>query len=259
MAEAFIDALVGGEFLLPSQVIVSDVNEDRLKFLSEKYGVKTTLKNLDVVTNSDVVFLAVKPQVLSTVLKEISEAVSPAQIVVSMAAGYPVRKIEEFLGDDKKIVRIMPNILIKVRKGVIAYCDNFRLLDEERKLVKELLSACGKVVDVEERLFDAVTAVSGSSPAFFFMVIEAMCDGAVRAGLPRDVAKELVLETLIGSAEMARSEHPEVLKDAVTSPAGTTIEGVARLEEKGVRSAFIEAVKGAYERSKEITKLIEEL
>jgi len=259
MAEAFIDALVGGEFLLPSQVIVSDVNEDRLKFLSEKYGVKTTLKNLDVVANSDVVFLAVKPQVLSTVLKEISEAVSPAQIVVSMAAGYPVRKIEEFLGDDKKIVRIMPNILIKVRKGVIAYCDNFRLLDEERKLVKELLSACGKVVDVEERLFDAVTAVSGSSPAFFFMVIEAMCDGAVRAGLPRDVAKELVLETLIGSAEMARSEHPEVLKDAVTSPAGTTIEGVARLEEKGVRSAFIEAVKGAYERSKEITKLIEEL
>ena len=259
MAEAFIDALVGGEFLLPSQVIVSDVNENRLKFLSEKYGVKTTLKNLDVVANSDVVFLAVKPQVLSTVLKEISEAVSPAQIVVSMAAGYPVRKIEEFLGDDKKIVRIMPNILIKVRKGVIAYCDNFRLLDEERKLVKELLSACGKVVDVEERLFDAVTAVSGSSPAFFFMVIEAMCDGAVRAGLPRDVAKELVLETLIGSAEMARSEHPEVLKDAVTSPAGTTIEGVARLEEKGVRSAFIEAVKGAYERSKEITKLIEEL
>ncbi len=259
MAEAFIDALVGGEFLLPSQVIVSDVNEDRLKFLSEKYGVKTTLKNLDVVANSDVVFLAVKPQVLSTVLKEISEAVSPAQIVVSMAAGYPVRKIEEFLGDDEKVVRIMPNILIKVRKGVIAYCDNFRLLDEERKLVKELLSACGKVVDVEEKLFDAVTAVSGSSPAFFFMVIEAMCDGAVRAGLPRDVAKELVLETLIGSAEMARSEHPEVLKDAVTSPAGTTIEGVARLEEKGVRSAFIEAVKGAYERSKEITKLIEEL
>ena len=259
MAEAFIDALVGGEFLLPSQITVSDVNEDRLKLLSEKYGVKTTLQNLDVVSNSDVIFLAVKPQVLSAVLKEISEAVSPAQIVVSMAAGYPIRKIEEFLGDDRKIVRIMPNILVKVRRGVIAYCDNFRLLDKEQKLIKELLSSCGKVVDVEEKLFDAVTAVSGSSPAFFFIVIEAMCDGAVRAGLPRNIAKELVIETLIGSAEMARSEHPEVLKDAVTSPAGTTIEGVAKLEEMGVRSSFIEAVKSAFERSKEITKLIEEL
>ncbi len=259
IAEAFIDALVGGEFLLPSQITVSDVNENRLQFLSKKYGVKTSLKNLDVVSNSDVIFLAVKPQVLSAVLKEISEAVSPAQIVVSMAAGYPIRKIEEFLGDDKKIIRIMPNILVKVRRGVIVYCDNFRLLDEEQRLIKELLSPCGKVVDVEEKLFDAVTAVSGSSPAFFFMVIEAMCDGAVRAGLPRDIAKELVVETLIGSAEMAKGEHPEVLKDAVTSPAGTTIEGVAKLEEKGVRSAFIEAVKGAYERSKEITKLIEEL
>ncbi len=259
MAEAFIDALVGGEFLLPSQITVSDVNEERLKLLSEKFGVKTSLKNLDVVANSDVIFLAVKPQVLSAVLKEISEAVSPAQILVSMAAGYPIRKIEEFLGDDRKIVRIMPNILVKVRKGVIAYCDNFRLLDEEKKLVKELLSPCGKVVNVEEKLFDAVTAVSGSSPAFLFIVIEAMCDGAVRTGLPRDVAKELIVETLIGSAEMARSEHPEVLKDAVTSPAGTTIEGVAKLEEKGVRSSFIEAVKSAFERSKEITKMIEEL
>jgi len=259
MAEAFIGALVGGEFLLPSQVFVSDVNDERLRYLSERYGVKTSQKNIDVVTNSDVVFLAVKPQVMTSVLKEIGEVLTLAQILVSMAAGYPIRKIEELVGDDKKIVRIMPNLLVKVRKGVVAYCDNKRLLNEERRLVKELLSTCSKVVDVDERLFDAVTAVSGSSPAFFFLVVEAMCDGAVRVGLPRDVAKELIVETLIGSGVMARSEHPGVLKDSVTSPAGTTIEGISQLEKNAVRSAFIEAVKSAFERSKEITKLIEEL
>ena len=259
MAEAFIDALVGGEFLIPSQVSVSDINEERLKYLNDNYGIKTFLKNVDVVVNSEVVFLAVKPQVLSSVLREISEAISPAQVLVSMAAGYPIRKIEEIVGDDKKIVRIMPNILVKVRKSVIAYCDNHRLLNNERSLVKDLLSSCGKVVDVEENLFDAVTAVSGSSPAFFFLLIEAMCDGAVRIGLPRSIAKELVVETLLGSAVMAKEEHPEVLKDAVTSPAGTTIEGLAQLEDRGVRSAFIEAVKHSFERSREITKIVEEL
>lgn len=259
MADAFIGALVGGEFLLPYQVFVSDVNGERLKYLSDKYGVKTSQKNLDVVSSSDVLFLAVKPQVMTSVLREIAEALTPAQILISMAAGYPIRKIEEVVGDDKKVVRIMPNVLVKVRKGVVAYCDNHRLLDDERKLVKELLSTCSKVIDVEEKLFDAVTAVSGSSPAFFFLVVEAMCDGAVRVGLPREIAKELVVETLIGSGVMARDEHPGVLKDSVTSPAGTTIEGISQLEKSAVRSAFIDAVKAAFERSKEITKIIEEL
>jgi len=176
-----------------------------------------------------------------------------------MAAGFPIRKIEEFLGDDKKISRIMPNILVKIGRGIISYCDNFRLLEEERRTVKELLSAAGKVVELEEKLFDAVTAVSGSSPAFFFILIEAMCDGAVRLGLPREKAKELVIETLIGSALLSMEKSPSVLKNEVTSPGGTTIEGIAKLEEKGFRSALIEALKSTYERSKEISKLIEEL
>jgi pyrroline-5-carboxylate reductase len=259
MAEAFIGAFINGQILLPSQVIVSDVSEERIRYLSEKFGVKVSLKNIDVVTNCDVLFLAVKPQVLPSVLREISPVVSPAQILVSMAAGFPIRKIEEFVGDDKKVVRIMPNILVKVGHGVTAYCDNLRLLDEERRTVKELLSQTGRVVDIDEKLFDAVTAVSGSSPAFFFVLIEAMCDGAVRLGLPRDKAKELVVETLIGSSIMAREGNPSLLKDSVTSPAGTTIEGIAKLEEKGFRSSLIEALKSSFERSKEISKLIEEL
>lgn len=259
MAEAFIKAFVDGEVLIPSNIFVSDVNRNRLDYLSNTYGVKTLLNNIDVVSNANVVFFAVKPNVLPAVLKEISGAVSQAQILISMAAGFPIRKIEEVLGDDKKIVRIMPNVLVKVKHGVIAYCDNLRLIGEERETVKTVLSATGKVIELEEKLFDAVTAVSGSSPAFFFILIEAMCDGAVRLGLPREKAKELVVETLVGSALMAKKEHPSVLKDSVTSPAGTTIEGIAILEGKGFRSSLIEALNASFRRSREITKIIEEL
>jgi len=259
MAEAFVGAFVEGEVFIPSYITVSDVNRERLEYLSRAYGVKTSLNNVEVASSVDVVFLAVKPNVLPAVLKEISGTISQAQIVVSMAAGFPIWKIEEIIGDDKKVVRIMPNVLVKVRHGVIAYCDNLRLMDEERDVVKKILSSTGKVVEVEEKFFDAVTAVSGSSPAYFFVLIEAMCDGAVRLGLPREKAKELILETLIGSALMAKDEHPSVLKDAVTSPAGTTIEGIVKLEERGFRSSLMEALKASFERSREITKLIEEL
>ncbi|MEO2082873.1 MAG: pyrroline-5-carboxylate reductase [Desulfurobacteriaceae bacterium] len=258
MAEAFIDALINGEFLIPSQVFVSDISKDRLDYLSNRYGIKVFLSNLEVVSNCDVVFLAVKPQVLSAVLREVRDLLTDAQVLVSMAAGYPLRKVEGIVGDDKKVVRIMPNILVKVRRGVIAYCDNKRLLEEDRELVKRLLSATGKVIDVEEKLFDSVTAVSGSSPAFFFAIVEAMCDGAVFTGMPRDLALELIRETVAGCAEMLKGEHPEVLKDKVTSPAGTTIAGLRAFEKNGGRFALIEAVDAAFRRSREITRLIEE-
>ncbi len=259
MAEAFISAFVEGEFLLPSQISVSDTNLNRLSYLREKYGIKTFLKNEEVVLNSDIVFLAVKPQVLKSVLEEIRGVITPAQLIVSMAAGFPIRKIEEVIGDDKKVVRIMPNILVKVRKGVIALWDNKRLLDEERKLVKELLSYTGKVFEVEEKLFDGITAVAGSSPAFIFLIIEALTDGGVKVGLNRETAKEIILQVMEGSSLLARNEHPEVLKDKVSSPAGTTIEGLTSLEEGRVRYSLIKAVESAKKRSEEISKLIEEL
>jgi len=258
MAEAFIGAFVEGELLLPSQISVSDIREERLKELYEKYGVKVFRRNIDVVLNSEVIFLAVKPQVLTAVLEEIKEAITPAQILVSMAAGYPIRKIEEVVGDDKKIIRIMPNILVKVRKGATACCQNKRLLDEEVERVRELLKATGKVYPLPENLFDAFTGAAGSSPAFIFLLIEALSDAGTRVGLSRDVAKEIALQVIEGCALMAKEEHPEVLKDKVTSPAGTTIEGLTALEENRARYAFIEAVKRAAERSKEISKFVEE-
>ncbi len=259
MAEAFISALVEGEFLLPSQISVSDTNLNRLSYLKEKFGVKTYFKNQEVVLNSDIVFLAVKPQVLKAVLEEIKEVITTAQVVVSMAAGFPIRKIEEVIGDDKKIVRIMPNILVKVRKGVIAFWDNKRLLDEEKELVKELLSYTGKVYEVEEKLFDGITAVAGSCPAFIFLIIEALTDGGVKVGLNRETVKEIILQVIEGSSLLAKNEHPEVLKDKVSSPAGTTIEGLTVLEEGRVRYSLIKAVESAKKRSEEISKAIEEL
>jgi len=259
MAEAFIEAFISGELLLPSQICVSDVNNERLSYLKEKFGVRTFLKNQEVVLNSEIVFLSVKPQVLKAVLSEIKDVVTPAQVLVSMAAGFPIRKVEELVGDDKKVVRIMPNIMVKIRKGVIAYTDNKRLLDKEEELIKELLSFTGKVLDVQESLFDAVTALGGSSPAFLFVIIEALCDGGVRAGLSRELSKEIVLQVIEGAVQLSKEEHPEVLKDRVTSPAGTTIEGLSALEERGVRYALNEAVIRVTQRSKEISKLVEEL
>ncbi len=260
MAEALISGFIGTETLLPPNINVSDVNESRLKFLSENFGVKTFNKNIDVVRNSDIVFLSVKPQVLTPVLNEIREAITQAQVVISLAAGYPIRKIEEIIGDDKKIVRIMPNILVKVRMGSIAISQNFRLLDNEIKLVKDLLRTVGNVFEVEEKLMDAVTGLSGSGPAFIFLMIQALSDGGVRAGLPRDLSQKLSAEIVAGAAQMVlNGEHPETLKDTVTSPSGTTIEGLSVLEEKGVRSALIEAVYRAFKRSKEISELVKKM
>ncbi len=260
MAEAFISGFVNGQLILPNKIHVSDINRERLNYLKNTYGVNIHETNISVISNSDIIFLSVKPQVMKPVLEEIKDAITPAQIIISMAAGYPIKKVEKILGDDKKIVRIMPNILVKIRKGVIALTHNFRLLDEELNTVKEILSDCGEVVEVEEKLFDAVTAISGSGPAFIFLTIEALADGGVKSGLPRETAIKLVTETIIGSAEMVKTgEHPEVLKDKVTSPAGTTIAGLSALEERGTRYAFIKAIEEAFKRSKEISELIEKL
>ncbi len=258
MGEAFISAFVRNQVVLPGYVSVSDPNEGKLKYLNETYGVKTFSKNVDVVLNSDVVFLSVKPQVMTSVLTEISKVATTSQIFVSIAAGYPIERIEEILGDDKKIVRVMPNILVKVGEGVCAICNNHRLFDEDLNVIKDLLSSCSDVVSVNESQMDAVTGLSGSGPAFIFLVIEALADGGVRSGLSRDVALKLAAKVVKGSAvAVLEGNHPEVLKDKVTSPAGTTIEGLSVLEDKAVRSAFMDAVYAAFKRSAEISKLIE--
>ncbi|WP_456398194.1 pyrroline-5-carboxylate reductase [Desulfurobacterium sp.] len=257
MAEALIESIIASRKVKPCNINVSDISEKRLEYLQQKFGINTFILNTEVVALSDVIVLAVKPQVMTVVLEEIKDAVIPQQLIVSIAAGYPIENIEKILGKDKKIIRVMPNILVKVSEGTIAFSPNVNVSDEEISLFRDLFSVAGEVVRVEEKLMDAVTGLSGSGPAFVFLVIEALADGGVRAGLPRDVALNLAAQTVKGSAEMVlRGEHPEILKDSVISPAGTTAEGIAKLEEKGARSAFIEAVFAAFKRSKEISELI---
>ncbi|WP_456437492.1 pyrroline-5-carboxylate reductase [Desulfurobacterium sp.] len=257
MAEALIESIIASRKIKPCNINVSDVNEKRLCYLKQTFGINTFILNTEVVALSDIIVLAVKPQVMTAVLNEIKNAVIPQQLIVSIAAGYPIENIENILGKDKKIIRVMPNILVKVSEGTIAFSRNINVSDEEINLFKGLFSTAGEVIEVEEKLMDAVTGLSGSGPAFIFLMIEALADGGVRAGLPRDTALKLAAQTVKGSAEMVlKGEHPEVLKDNVISPAGTTAEGIAKLEEKGVRSAFIEAVFAAFKRSKEISKLI---
>ncbi|WP_078058185.1 pyrroline-5-carboxylate reductase [Desulfurobacterium indicum] len=257
MAEALIESIIASNKVKSCNINVSDVSEERLEYLKQKFGVNTFILNTEVVALSDIIILAVKPQVMTAVLEEIKDAVIPQQLIVSIAAGYPIENIEKLLGKDKKIIRVMPNILVKVSEGTMAFSPNINVSDEEVSLFKGLFSVAGEVIKVEEKLMDAVTGLSGSGPAFVFLVIEALADGGVRTGLPRDIALKLAAQTVKGSAEMVlRGEHPEVLKDSVISPAGTTAEGIAKLEEKGVRSAFIEAVFAAFRRSKEISELI---
>ncbi len=198
-----------------------------------------------------VVFLAVKPQQMGKLLGELRAEVSPQKLVVSIAAGVRLSVLAEGLGGEARLVRVMPNTPCLVGKGASAYCLGGKAAAEDGKLVGQLLGAVGVAFQVEEHLLDAVTGLSGSGPAFVYLMIEALSDGGVRMGLSRAVATALAAQTLRGAAEMvlATGEHPGVLKDRVTSPGGTTIAGLAALESGGVRAALIDAVRAATERS----------
>jgi len=252
MGEAFIKGLIEGG-ATANRIIVYDVDEEKLKKLKKTYGVETASSSSEVAKGSTVLFLAVKPQVLEGVLREISQELSKDSLLVSMAAGFPIERIERAVGRDKKIIRIMPNIMVKVKKGSTAICANGNVSPQEIEKVEELLRPISSTYRIDEKLFNAITAVSGSSPAFIFLIIEAMCDGAVRLGLSREMAKSLVVEVLEGAAAMAREEHPEVLKGKVSSPAGTTIEGLAELERRGVRGALIDALMAAKKRGDKLS------
>ncbi|SNR65409.1 pyrroline-5-carboxylate reductase [Desulfurobacterium atlanticum] len=257
MAEAIISALIDSETVKPEKINVSDISEERLKYLKERYKVNTYLLNTEVAAISDIVVLVVKPQIAELVLEELREVILSTQLFISVVAGLSIGSIESIIGSNKKIIRAMPNILVKIKEGTIGYCINSNVEMEDCEFFECLFKNIAEVVKVEEYLMDAVTGLAGSGPAFVFLMIQALADGGVRAGLPRDKAIKLAAQTVKGAAALVlKGEHPEILKDSVMSPAGTTAEGIVKLEEKAVRSAFIEAVFAAYKRSKEISELM---
>lgn len=256
MASAMIGGILNAKLVDASQIICSNKTEEKLNNLHTRYSISVTLNNSEVAKKADVLVLAVKPYCLKNVIEEIRDDISDDVVIVSIAAGIPIVEIEKYFQRDVKIVRAMPNTPALVQEGMSALSPCPRVNEEELNLICNIFNSFGKCEVVSENLMDVVTALSGSSPAFIFMVIEAMADAAVREGFPRDKAYTFASQTLLGSAKMVleTKKHPGELKDMVTSPGGTTIEGVAILEKCGLRNSFIKAIHKATEKSKDLSK-----
>jgi pyrroline-5-carboxylate reductase len=254
MATALGQGLVKAGLVSAGQLLASDpVPEARERF-ARTTGGRATADNGEVAAAADIVFLAVKPQQMGTVLSQLRGKLGAEKLVVSIAAGVRLAVLAEGLGQEVRVARVMPNTPCLVGKGACAYCLGDRATARDGELVRQMLGAVGLVYPVEEKLMDAVTGLSGSGPAFVYVMIEALADGGVRMGLPRQIAMGLAAQTLLGAAEMVLTtgDHPGVLKDRVASPGGTTIAGLQALEAGGLRAALIAAVEAATRRSIEL-------
>jgi pyrroline-5-carboxylate reductase len=256
MAEALIRGLIASGTARPDQVLAADVSADRLEQLKKIYGISIHRTNSDAVRAAGIVILSVKPQVIDKVLAEIAPAVDGTKLVISIAAGVPVTKIEQALPAGTPVVRVMPNTPALVLAGAAALAAGTSATADDLALSQSIFNSVGRSVVVEEKLMDAVTGLSGSGPAYVFMIIDALSDAGVKAGLPRQLALELAAQTVYGSAKMVleTKEHPGKLRDMVTSPAGTTIEGLHALEKGKLRATLMNAVEAATARSKELGK-----
>lgn len=233
------------------QIVATDRRTDRQRELRERYGVQM-LTNAEAAAVADTVIVVVKPQDMRTLLAEIAGALRTGTLVVSLAAGVDTPSIESQLADGQPVVRVMANTPAQVDEGMAAISAGRHATPEHLERTTAVLSATGRVLTLPESYLDAVTAISGSGPAYLFFVVEAMIEAGVHLGLPRDVATELVVQTMLGSAKLLREtgEHPTVLRERVTSPGGTTAAAVRQLEEHKVRAAFLVAMEAARDRSR---------
>jgi pyrroline-5-carboxylate reductase len=252
MGEALLSRLIDQKLYLPDRIYISEPQVQRQDFLATQYQVNVTADNQTVVAFADVLLLAIKPQVFDLVVASLQLGRSD-QLVVSILAGVPIQRLEAaFPG--QPVVRAMPNTPATVGAGMTAIAPGSHTQPQHLQLAQQLFEAVGEVVEVAEHLIDAVTGLSGSGPGYVAVMIEALIDGGVAVGLPRATATQLAIQTVLGTAELLQTTgiHPAELKDRVTSPGGTTIAGIAHLESVGFRSALIEAVRAAYQRSREL-------
>ena len=254
MGEALVKGLVQARVVPPELITAFDTRTEQLAELDRRYGVRPAKSNVDVVRETDVVVLAVKPQIMSPVLGEIASAVSRRQLVISIAAGVSTATIRAGVGTDLRLIRVMPNTPALVLQGATAIAKAKGLETGDLETAQEIFGAVGKVVVLDEELMDAVTGLSGSGPAYVAVVIESLADGGVKMGLDRATAMTLAMQTVLGAATLLLETnlHPGALKDMVSSPGGTSIAGIAALEEGGIRTTFIKAVERATLRSREL-------
>lgn len=255
MATALVRGMLRAGATNPVQVAASDPLESIRAALAAETGAFVTDSNLELAARSDVLVLAVKPQSMPRVLDELRPAVTTRDpLIVSIAAGVSLATLSRGLGDDRRIIRVMPNTPALLGEGASAYSLGSGVRPKDEEIVRSCLLSVGRAYQVPESQLDAVTGLSGSGPAFVYLMIEALSDGGVRVGLPRDVATALAAQTVLGAAKMVleTGEHPGVLKDQVTSPGGTTIAGIHALERGGFRAALMDAVLAATNRSAEL-------
>ena len=252
MAKAMIGGMLKKGVCKPEDIIVSSKTEATRNAIQEEYQVQIAQNNQAVAQEADILFFAVKPYLYEEVMTEVKEDIRENAILVSIAPGKTLEFLEGLVGTDKKIVRTMPNTPAMVLEGMTAVCFNTNMGTEDQKRILDILGSCGKAEVVPEKLMDVVVSVSGSSPAYVFMFIEAMADAAVADGMPRKQAYRFAAQSVLGSAKMVLETgmHPGELKDMVCSPGGTTIEAVRVLEEKGMRSAVIEAMKACTKKAR---------
>ena len=254
MATAMIKGILDSQKVKTEDVIASAKSEKTREKIKAELGINAARKNKEVVEFSDILFLAVKPQYYEEVIQEIKDDLRENQMIVSIAPGKTLAWLAERLGEDKKIIRTMPNTPAMVKEGMMGMCRNNLVTENEMQQVKDICESFGKAEVVPESLIDVVVGVSGSSPAYVFMFIEAMADAAVADGMPRTQAYKFAAQAVLGSAKMVleTGKHPGELKDMVCSPGGTTIEAVRVLEEKGMRSAVIEASRACVKKAKDM-------
>jgi pyrroline-5-carboxylate reductase len=254
MGGILLQAFLKNNLLGPDQIFATVHHPERAQALSVQYGIEMSTDNLAAASQADVILLGVKPVQVPALIEQIRPALSPKKMVLSIAASVKTRSIEDAAGCDLAVIRAMPNTPAMLAAGITALCAGRFVSEEQMAIAQRIFQTVGRTVVVDEKHMDAVTGLSGSGPAFLYIIIEALAEAGVNVGLPRDVATLLAAQTTLGSARMVLETgyHPALLKDAVTTPAGCTVDGILELEEGGLRVTLIKAVKRATQRAREL-------
>ena len=259
MGEALVSGLISSGSSSPENIICSDVRENKLETVNKEYGILTTTNNIEAIKASEIVIYSVKPQIMASVLRETASGLDISKLIISIAAGVPLAAIESCLGKDLRLIRVMPNICTFVKEGATAIAAGKNALKDDIDLAMAIFDSVGKSIFIEENiLMDAITGLSGSGPAYIFIIVDALADAGVKMGLSRRDSQFLAIQTVLGAAKllMETKEHPGSLKDKVTSPGGTAIAGIHTLEKGGLRTTLINAVEAATKRSQELGEMM---
>jgi pyrroline-5-carboxylate reductase len=254
--EALVAGLLSSGWAQPADIVATARRQERLDELTERYGIETTTLNSAAVKGAEVVVIAVKPQDIEALLGDVGGVLESSQTVLTIAAAIPTALIERHVGEGVPVVRAMPNAPVTVHEGMSGIAPGAHAGESELALAEEILGSVGRSVRVDEAYMDAVTAVSGSGPAYFALLAESMIEAGILLGLSREISTDLVVQTMLGTAKLLRDEgmHPVELREMVTSPGGTTISAIRELEQAGVRAAFLNAIQAAMRRSRELAE-----